>query len=485
MKKSTIFFRYYCIMFMAMVFISSCQKEIEKTIVESPLIQPPIPEWVPEFISKEFDISKGLNWAMKNGTTIRIPANALMGMDSSSLNGKAILKFRDYHDAVDIFLSGIPMVYQNSKGEPGNMETAGMFEIRAEVNGKNALLKNGKTIKVDLVSRVGSKGYNSYFLNEKKRNWEFLSKNKARVNSKKTEQKKLVNELKPEMVFPLGRKYFALDYRILLDEYFHNDYRKFNDALFQEKLEKYGLSWLDATSKDGVEYNGKKQPASLMVWKKISDEKIPSWVKNSDCSFRKKGGNRYILRIHKKGQNYFTDLEVELVMPVNYLFRLPPEEWAKDYQTAFTKFKKEEKRLAVMSDFFRALPAKQFGIYNYDRIMKEEEAILMVADFNFGKTFDKNVSQPAIYYIPGSERAVVKYPQYQWNDFPLMPEKGGMFFSLLPDNKIAVFKRKDYGRLNFEKIRTMEKPTHEFNMVLNGKDISSGEELKEFLLERS
>ncbi len=455
--------------------------EVE-TIPEKPLIQPPIQELISEFEEKEFTIEKGLTWNFKNGTRIKIPANALVDENGNSLKGKATLKFRDYHDAVDVFLSGIPMGYNDGKGEKGNMETAGMFEMRAEVNGKNVALKNDVTVDVRLASHVGDKGYNSYYLNEEARQWEYLAENKAQKNTRKVNLKKQVEELRPEMVFPLDRKYFALDYRVLLDEYFSHKRKQFNDDLMQQKLKEYGLAWLDADSRDGVEYNGKKMPAALMVWKKISKEKIPSWVKNSKCTFLPKGNNQYIMRIEPQGKSYTTDVVVEMVMPVNYLFKLPPEEWANNYQVAFAKFKKEENRMALLSDFTRSLEANSFGIYNYDRIMKEDEAVLLAANFDFKEKFDETISQPDVYYIPGSERALVKYPQYQWKEFPLMPDEKGLLFSLLPGNKLAIYSNKKYAKIDFQKLRNHTTPSHHFDMVTIVENITSVKDIKNALL---
>ncbi len=467
-----------------LILFFGCQTEniTEPTLSVEKLIQPPIEKLTPTFEEKEFNIAKGMTWNFSNGTSIYIPPNALMDEDSNALTGKAILKFRDYHDAVDVFLSGIPMGYDDGKGEKGNMETAGMFEIRTEANGKNALLQEGKEVQVNLGTTIGGKGYNSYFLDEEKREWVFLEKNKAKKNSKKINQKKIVEELRPGMPFPLDRKYFALDYRVLLDEFYSKNITQANNQFFQEQLEAYGLAWLDTDSKDGVEYNGNKKPAALMVWKKISEESFPSWVKNSTCEFKKKSGNRYFMRIHEKDKKYFTDVEVEWVMPVSYLFKLPPEDWANDYQASFTKFKKEEKRMNLMTNFIRSLEVQEFGIYNYDRIMKEEKAIPLLANFEFEASFDETVSKPDVYYIPSSERALVKYPQKQWSDFPLMPDNGGRIFSLLPGNKIALYEKKKYRKIPFPELRQMEQPAYEFEMAIALENISSPEQLKKVLL---
>ncbi len=474
-----------CLALVCLVLWSCQPNEPTKTVENQPLpdlINPPIPEMVAEFHEKEFQIEKGLTWTFSNGTRIKIPADALVDKEGNPLKGKASLQFRDYHDAVDVFLSGIPMGYDDGKGEKGNMETAGMFELRAKVNGKDAFMKQGEKMDIRLASDVGDIGYNSYYLNEETRQWEYLEANEAKVNTQKVNLKKTVNELRPERVFPLDRKYFALDYHALLDEYFNNKRKDFDDGLMKDQLGKYGLAWLDAQSWDGVVYNGQKQPASLMVWKKLTKTAIPSWVQNGTCEFFNTGGNKYEMKIMNKDETDSTLIKVELVMPVSYLFKLPPEEWANNYQAAFAKFKKEENRMKLMSDFTRSLEAQEFGIYNYDRIMKEDEALILAANFDFKTQFDKNISQPDVYYIPSSERALVKYPEYQWNDFPLMPDDKGLLFSLLPGNKVAVYAQPKYSKIDFDKLRKQETPTYDFEMVTVLNDIKSPADLKKALL---
>lgn len=467
---------------LAVFFMMKNNDQKTPEIIESELIQPPIPALTPQFVEKEFNVEEGVIWNFPNSTQIRIPANALMDKDSNDLKGKATLKFRDYHNAVDVFLSGIPMNYSDSSGITGNMQTAGMFEVRVEVDGKEAFLKEGKNVRIELASQVPDKGYNSYFLDEEAKEWTYLEPNKAQRNKKKITQKKVVEELRPGIPFPLSRKYFALDYWVLKDAYFKDDKKKFDDVLLKQQLEAYGLDWLNSESLDGVDYNGKKKPAALMVWKKISNYDLPRWVENSTTHFTKMGGNRYNMRIKSEEGKDSTDVLVELVMPINYLFKLPPEEWANDYQAAFSKFKKEEKRLAVMSDFMRNLDVNNFGIYNYDIIMKEDEALQVSAGFNFKEKFDENVSAPDVYYVPGTGRAVVKYPQYQWKDFPLMPDEKGMMFSLLPGNKLAIYDRKEYGNIDFKKLKKEEKPSFEFDMVTVIENITSAKDLEKVLL---
>ncbi len=458
------------------VFLASCTKETEAlSQEEKPLINPPIPGLEKAFTDKEFDISKGLTWNLKNGGSITVPKNAFKLTTGDPASGKATLRFREYHDAAEVYLSGIPMGYKG-----GTFETAGMFEIRAEQEGQTLELQEEKRINIDLASRVGDKGFNSYALDEELGQWVDEKENNAKKNVNKRRLASKVEDLRPGRKFPLDRKYFALDYNMLMDVYFNHKSKNFNEPLLQEKLKGYGIAWLHSKSYDGVEYAGKPSPASTMVWRKISKADFPSWVKDSECFFEQKNGNTYRMRIKHKNKKDSLDFTVQCIMPLKHLFSLPPEEWANDYKAAFAKFSKEEKRMKLMYDFTRSLELNELGIYNYDRIFKEDDKLLLAASFQYETEFDERVSQPDIVYVPGNKRAVFTYPEYQWEQFPFMPDDNGILFSILPGNILAIYDTKAYKKVDTEALRKQENPAFSFRLKTL-KKIESEEDMRKAL----
>ena len=114
----------------------------------------------------------------QNGTRIFIPANAFVRSDGKTA-GKVELKYREFHDPVDFFVSGIPMTY-DSAGQEYTFESAGMFEMRAYeqvMSEKKAakrdelMLSPGKEIEVELFSKVKVGNFNVYYLDEQQKNW--------------------------------------------------------------------------------------------------------------------------------------------------------------------------------------------------------------------------------------------------------------------------------------------------------------------------
>ena len=86
--------------------------------------------------------------------------------------------YREMHDFVDFFLSGIPMTY-DSLNTTYDFESAGMIEVYAEKEGKRINIRPGKSISLELVSVVNvpdlvvPPSFNIYKLNESERAWEY------------------------------------------------------------------------------------------------------------------------------------------------------------------------------------------------------------------------------------------------------------------------------------------------------------------------
>ena len=114
----------------------------------------------------------------KSGSTYQIAANSLQTQDGQPVTGEVTIKYREMHDYVDFFLSGIPMTY-DSAGTKYQLESAGMVEIYAEQNGEKLAISPERPIQVELISKLPLKKsevvpqFNIYQLNIEKRNWNF------------------------------------------------------------------------------------------------------------------------------------------------------------------------------------------------------------------------------------------------------------------------------------------------------------------------
>jgi len=153
---------------------------------EQPFINPPIEEVKAQFASYSVNANQGGVYEYQGGSRIVVPAAAFMNDRGELIEGDVSLYYREMHDQIDFFLSGIPMVY-DSAGVKYNLESAGMVEIYAEQDGKRVRMAPGKDIDVELVSTINVPNlnvppkYNIYKLDTVARNWVYQDVDKIQI----------------------------------------------------------------------------------------------------------------------------------------------------------------------------------------------------------------------------------------------------------------------------------------------------------------
>lgn len=150
----------------------------EQYFASQPFINPPLDEIKPTFASAKINANQGGIYEYNNGSKLIVPASAFKSADGKLVEGEVDIEYREMHDYVDFFLSGIPMTY-DSAGTKYVLESAGMIEIIAKQNGQPLKMQPGKEIKVELISYISmprlsvNPKYNIYKLNASTRSWEY------------------------------------------------------------------------------------------------------------------------------------------------------------------------------------------------------------------------------------------------------------------------------------------------------------------------
>lgn len=143
---------------------------------ERPYVLPPIQDIEPEFKKYKVSVNQGGVYEYESGSRLVVPAAAFMDDRGKLIEGEVEIRYREMHDYVDFFLSGIPMVY-DSANVRYTLESAGMIEIYAEKNGQRVNMAPGKHIDVSLVSQIDvpninvPPSYNIYQLDTAAREW--------------------------------------------------------------------------------------------------------------------------------------------------------------------------------------------------------------------------------------------------------------------------------------------------------------------------
>lgn len=140
----------------------------------TPAIAPPIPGAETPFSIYTINAQNEEVITTPTGTRILVKKNTFKDLDGQVIKGKVEIRFREYHNVLDIFKSGIPMEYDSS-GVSYTFESAGMFELEAMKDGAE-ILNFDKDIEVEIVSENSSTDFNDYYYDTASRKWEFMAR---------------------------------------------------------------------------------------------------------------------------------------------------------------------------------------------------------------------------------------------------------------------------------------------------------------------
>jgi|ERR1035437_1342804 hypothetical protein len=149
----------------------------------------------------------------ESGTQIKIPAGAFVDENGVEVKGKVKINYREFHNVSEILLSAIPMTY-DSGGKQMYFESAGMFDISANQNEKEVYIKKDKSLNVSMATLDKTeKKYNKYYLNEKTKQWEYISKDEpvAYTKPETTIVMKADSVKRTCPVKPLNERMFTID----------------------------------------------------------------------------------------------------------------------------------------------------------------------------------------------------------------------------------------------------------------------------------
>ncbi len=158
------------------------QEQAQAYFASQPFVNPPIKQVSIPASEAMVDNTRADTLTFDSGSRLIIPAGAFVDQNDRPVAGQVSIQFKEMHDFVDFFISGIPMHY-DSNGVQYQLESAGMIEIRGFKNGRPVQLAAGKSIAVELASRVkmprvnaAPPKYNIYHLNVSDRQWEYAGR---------------------------------------------------------------------------------------------------------------------------------------------------------------------------------------------------------------------------------------------------------------------------------------------------------------------
>lgn len=443
------------------LFMMACSDKV----VEKPFISPPFSALNQEYTDFSFNAESGDTLLFTSGSRIIVPPDIWVDSTGNKITGKINLKYREFSDAGDVFLAGIPLAYDTA-GRKENLVTAGMFEIRSYKDSTEVFIANNKSLTVQMASNEASADYNFYFLDEEAKNWQYIGTNAPTENPKIKEIKDTIELLQPELPFPFDNSYFALNYDAILDIYYKDNWslieKNYKSKLPKRKAESYGLSYSGIFCRHQLNYKGVRYEAYQMIWQLLSSKKLPRMAKSCYAEKLTFIGNDTYNMLLVKDKNK-TNIQVKAVMPMKHLFAYPPETWKEKYDEVIAKIEVEEKRLASQFAVYRTFEVGRTGFFNWDRIMKMKDNLMVNSEFKFDKDIGE-LSDLDIFYFVDSNKSFTKISYNNSDSIMIAPDSTAKFIAVLSDTEAAFFSSNDYNKINFEKLKKSKMPSHTFKM---------------------
>lgn len=431
------------------------QKEINQTLNQKNIgFNPPFKNLSQTFDIFEVDSKKETIIKRANGTKIKIPKDAFLDQFGEVIHGIVTIQYRDFNDAIDVFLAGIPMEYKlDNKTE--HFETAGMFEIKGEQNGNPISINPNNPIQIDIPSQNTDNDFRVFKINGEKK-WQYAGE--GTVSIKTSTSSRGSQEMKTTP-FPLTKNYFVMSYWSVADIIFRKPTK--SSPLVKKKMTEYGFSKFDFYNRTPIEFGGREYPADLVLWELIGNKIPKKFQKKVRSKITKVSGNKYKIELSKYGKEKkaFTTY-ANAIIPLEHLFKFSPDEWKSKYKTYLEKLKEEKNRVQMEQAAIRSLKIDDFGIYNWDRFVKFDSHVKIIADYNF-KDQEDELFGTTIYCILKNDKALVKL-QYQ-DRLILTPEEPAKLFAILPGNKLWVYPFSQFSEIDFETMKLQTNPKHHFN----------------------
>lgn len=433
-------FRLTLVAFFALLWVVACQpatnpetSELDNPPTDATALDPNNPAFqlavAPPFegVDVSFEnytvnASKDQTFSTPSGTQIHIPANVFVDAEGNPVEGEVAIRYRELHSAKDIIASGIPM-HEHETGD--YMETAGMFEIRGEQNGKEVVLRADKSVRVDMASYVEGDEFNFYQLGPKDCRWQEKGTTAPQPNLAKAKAIAALNQQlettakqwrTPEevenMVFDMDVNYSKLP-----------TLRAFKNVLWEH-------------AGKGAELE-KNEWIFEMAWDDAKVEQTPE-------------GN-YELVLTSENKTYRTkvrpilsgkDQEKALAS-----FR---EETAANYARLQLEQTEERQRVETKADWLRSFEVTQMGICNWDiwiRRQRDGDRRCVVNprfDELASHIINEQPDKTSYFYVTNNRRSVIRYNNLSLGIFVVKPnEDPGVMIAVLPDGSVALSSSED------------------------------------------
>lgn len=398
------------------------QTETPEVQSTSPAITPPLEGVNVPFQTYQVRADEAQVLEFPTGSSIEIPKNAFVDAAGNPVTEAVTIRYREFHDAADILASGIPMKVQQANGEAADMQSAGMFEIKGEVQGQPVFIAEDKNVQVNMASYVNDHVYDFWAYDEEEENWIGQGPSTAETNENKQATLAKIDSQEKSNKKPLRPVKFDKNKPVMNFD--------INYKAFPELEAMQGIMW---------QYAGNKPTEDPMANKWIFKEE---WDFAALEPTAQEGQYRMKLRSERKefstsvvASQKGNDFEEALATYKQNL---------KEYQNNMLTLNERKEYAAQQADFLRSFRVQGFGVYNYDLLVKYPESLILAANFDFGIKIPNMQQMVTVFLVTQDGRSVVKYGPNTWNKFVINPNMDNRMVAILPGNRIATFSQQDF-----------------------------------------
>lgn len=404
MKKHLLKILVAVLAFMSVFFLLKTNKKDKDDYFQG--IRPPVSSMDVPYDAYEFDADKGTTIERPNGTMIRIPANAFVDSSGNKVNGKVVLKVREFHQANDIFSAGISMSTDSSRTQ--FLESAGMIDLRAFSNSKALELAEGSQAEISLAAFRNAAGYQLYHM-EKDKNWIVSDtfstvKNTRKQNMLDSLQLVLTQASKQDIIFDMVTNLEEVPYL-----------KAFN-----------GLKW--KISKKDVD--DELMNAMRVNWDEVSVKPVFLSTKKYRLVFKKTipTNDKDMMR---KYQVTATPLKngAELSKnEMNFMYQ--------NYDSVKLLVDAETERVKLQTDLVNSFKINKMGIWNCDKLMNLTDLVYKEVAFNFKKQIDSQITKINLYAIYLDNNSVIEYAYKDWKKIGFLKNRKMQLNLITPAGKL-------------------------------------------------
>lgn len=389
-------------------------------------IYAPIAEIDIPFDTISFRAENGVVLTYKTGSSVFIPADALIDEAGNKVTGVVQAQYREFHSAWDIFRAGVPM---GNMAEGRALMSGGMFELLVEQNGRLLDLATGIKAKVSLAAYRPTDGY-EVFTFDGAASWQenglpVMDSNFAKIDG--------LASLQPLLPKPI------------------------NPAIGQDDI----IIDLDADANNNPDLQFFKNTR----WRLVADE-TPNFKENlwafSVIWDRMKivkhdpDRNLYKLQMTQKRENYAGQ-----VITRNYEVMVTPVLDGADLEASLASFKlaierydsvavyvqQEKDRLEAQADVLNEFEIESFGVHNIDKLISSGSMLALKTDFDFLGEVNPYFSRVQVYFLNHDLNTVQNYGLQNWHSVYVQPGSNTTVLAVLTNDRVAIVDGNEFAKL--------------------------------------